>query len=107
MKIIHIKGPEKKTVACKHLIDHMLAKGYTISVWDGEEWQVKRSTDVKAIDEAVTSVEEAELVIRDKEGNKIGWARVSAYGLEPDETVIDNTMTNAMNEWDEAYEAMP
>jgi hypothetical protein len=107
MKIIHIKGPEKQTVAYKHLVDHMLAKECTISVWDGEEWQVKRSTDAKAIDEAILSVEEAELAIRDKEGNKIGWAKVSAYGLEPDETVMDNTMTNAMNEWDEAYEAMP
>lgn len=107
MKIIHIVPAAKKTVACKHLIDYMLAKGHTISVWDGEEWQVKRSTDVKAIDEAVTSVEEAELVIRDKDDKKIGWARVSAYEITPEETVMDNTITDAMNEWEEAYDLMP
>jgi hypothetical protein len=107
MQIIHITGPEKQTVAYKHLVDHMLAKGFTISVFDGEEWQVKRSTDVKAINEAILSVEEAELSIRDKDNKSQGWARVSAYGLEPDETVMDNTMTDAMNEWDGAYDAMP
>jgi hypothetical protein len=107
MKVIHIVPEAKTTVAYKHLIDYMLAKGFTISVFDGEEWQVKRSTDATAIDEAIRSVEEAELSIRDKDGNKIGWAKISAFGLEPDETVMDNTMTDAMNEWDKAYEAMP
>jgi hypothetical protein len=107
MKIIYITGGEKQTVAYKHLIDYMLAKQCTISVWDGEEWQVKRSTDAKQIDEAVRSVEEAELAIRDKDGNKVGWAKVSAYGLEPDETVMDNTMTEIMNAWDKAYDAQP
>jgi hypothetical protein len=107
MKVIYITGGEKQTVAYKHLVDYMLAKGFTISVFDGEEWQVKRSTDAKAIDEAIRSVEEAELSIRDTDNKNQGWARVSAYGLEPDETVMDNTMTEAMNQWDAAYDAMP
>ena len=107
MKIIYITGGEKQTVAYKHLIDYMLAKQCTISVFDGEEWAVKRSTDAKEIDEAVRSVEEADLTIRNSDGKMVGWAMVSAYGLEPDETVMDNTMTDAMNEWDKAYEAMP
>jgi hypothetical protein len=89
------------------LVKYAVHNGYTVSVWDGEEWQVKRSTDAKAIDEAIRSVEEAELSIRDTDNKNQGWARVSAYGLEPDETVMDNTMTEAMNEWDKAYEAMP
>lgn len=107
MQIIHITGPEKQTVAYKHLIDYMLAKQCTISVFDGEEWAVKRSTDAKEIDEAIRSVEEADLTIRNSEGKMIGWAQVSAFGLEPDETVMDNTMTDEMNEWDKAYDAQP
>ena len=107
MQIIHITGPEKQTVAYKHLIDYMLAKQCTISVFDGEEWAVKRSTDAKEIDEAVRSVEEADLTIRNSEGKMIGWAQVSAFGLEPDETVMDNTMTDEMNAWDKAYDAQP
>ena len=107
MKVIYIVPEAKTTVAYKHLIDYMLAKRCTISVWDGEAWQVKRSTDAKKIDEAIRSVEEAELTIRDSEGNRIGWALVSPFGLEPDETVMDNTMTEAMNQWDKAYDAQP
>lgn len=29
--------------AYRHLVKFALNKGYDISVWDGEEWQVKRS----------------------------------------------------------------
>lgn len=89
--------------AYRHLIRTALKAGHTVSVWDGEEWQVKRSTAFKAIVDAVESVEEAQLRIRDAKGNVVGWALVSAYGLEPDETVIDNTLTPFMEAWEEAY----
>lgn len=89
--------------AYKHLVKHALAQNCTVSVWDGEEWQVKRSSGYKAIIEAIEGVEEAELIIRDNQGDKMGWAKVSAFGLEDDETVMDNTMTDFMNSWDEAY----
>ena len=81
-----------------NLVRHALSLGYTVSVWDGEEWQVKRSTSIKAISEAVKSVDEAELWFKD--GDKIvGWARVSAFGLEPDETVMDHTTEDWLEDW--------
>lgn len=86
------------------LIKFALAKGCTISVWDGEEWQVKKSTKQKTIVEAVKSVEEAQLRIRDAAGNMVFWARVSAYDLQPDETVIDWSDNPFGNEWIEQYE---
>jgi len=93
--------------AYKHLVKHALNNDCLVSVWDGEEWQVSRSSSYKAIIEAIESVEEAELKIYSKfdtrgEGYK-GWARVSAFGLEDDETVIDNTVTEFMNMWEDAY----
>jgi hypothetical protein len=76
--------------AYKSLIKYVLSDGYTISVWDGEEWQVKRSNSYKAIVEAVESVDEASLRIRNTEGVLIGWALVSdAVDLADDETIID------------------
>jgi hypothetical protein len=33
----------------------------------------------------------------------VGWALVSAFGLEPDETVVDYTTTEFMNAWDAQY----
>lgn len=88
--------------AYKHLIKHALSMGCTVSVWDGEEWQVKRSTGYQAIIDAIESVEEAQLRIRQKDA-VIGWALVSAFGLEDDETVVDHTCTSFMDEWSDIY----
>lgn len=84
-------------------VKYALASGATVSVWDGEEWQVKRSKAFKAVIEAIKSVDEAELVIRDAEGNKLAWARVSAYGLEPDETVMDCSVNEFTEQFDQLY----
>ena len=61
-------------------IKNALDKGYTISVRDGEEWQVKRSRDYAAIVEAAQSVEQATLEIRDANtGGIIGFIEVTGY----------------------------
>ena len=93
--------------AYKHLVKHALKNDCLVSVWDGEEWQVSKSSKYNAIIEAIESVEEAELKIYSNsdtrgEGYK-GWALVSAFGLDDEETVIDNTMHPFMNEWEELY----
>lgn len=93
--------------AYKHLVKHALGLGCTVSVWDGEEYQVIRSTGYQAIIKAIESVDEAQLKIRHKDNpfKSIGWALVSAFGLEDDETVMDYTCTPFMIEWSEVYEA--
>lgn len=90
--------------AYAHLIRYALANGATVSVFDGEIWEVKRSTDYQTIVDCIESVEEAQLNIRDKEGNPLGWARISAFGLADDETVVDYTVNDFMNKWEAAYE---
>ena len=91
--------------AYEHLIDYALDFGFTISVWDGEEYQVSRSRDRAAIIEAVESVEEAKLRIRDLAGEVVGSALVSAFGLADDETVVDHSVVDFLEAWAEAYEA--
>jgi len=88
-----------------HMIKHALSQGSTISVWDGEEWQVKRSKDRDAIIDAVKSVEEAKLRIRDQDGNIVAAALVSAYDLAPDETVMDYSVGDWTDAWEQAYKA--
>ena len=91
--------------AYKHLVKHALAQGHTISVWDGEEWQVSHSTKYQKIIEAIESVEEANLVIRLATGSeRIGWAQVIPYGLEDDETVVDYICSKFMENWYAEYE---
>ena len=90
--------------AYEHLIRYAIAHGATVSVWDGEETQENRSTDAAACIAAVESVDEAEIIIKDND-RRIGWARVSAYGLADDETVIDHTVNDYMDAWSAAYDA--
>lgn len=85
------------------LVKTAIRHGFTVSVWDGEEWQVKKSTSLKDITDAIKSVEEAELRFRDAENRVNGWALVSAYGLEPEETVIDHTVNEWMSAWSDHY----
>jgi hypothetical protein len=89
--------------AYRSLVKYALAKDMTVSVWDGEEWQLKRSTGFKAIIEAIESVEVAELRIRDINGSVVAWAQIIPFGLEDDETVSDYTDNAFMNEWDKSY----
>ena len=91
--------------AYKHFIKHCLKAGHTVSVWDGEEWQVKRSTAYKTIVEAVESVEEAQLRVRDAEGTQVAWALVSAFGLADDETIMDCSDNPFTEAWTDIYEA--
>ncbi len=96
--------------AYEHLVQFALTTAHSIAVWDGEEWATDKwptdkSTNYKTIIEAIESVDEAELVIRDREtGSRAAWARVSAYGLADDETIIDHTDCNFMDTWQEAYD---
>jgi hypothetical protein len=92
--------------AYKHLVKHTLAKGHTISVWDGEEWQVRRSVAYQEIVDAIESVEEAEITIRDIEGNKEAWVLIGAFGLADDETVMDHSDNKFMQDWSAAYDKL-
>ena len=90
-----------------NLIKYSLAQGCTISVWDGEEWQVKRSTSYKDIKDAAESVDESQLRIRDSEDNVVGWALVIPdCSFQPDEYVVDHSITPFMSQWDEQYTAL-
>ena len=85
------------------LVKTAIRHGFTVSVWDGGEWQVKKSAKIREIANAIKSVEEAELRFRDAENRVNGWALVSAYGLEPEETVTDYSDNEWMNAWADHY----
>jgi hypothetical protein len=89
--------------AYRNLVKYALDNGYTVSVFDGEEWSTVRSTRFNDIIKDIEGVEEAALNIRDEGGHRVGWALVSAFGLAPDETVVDYTTTPFMKGWEAQY----
>lgn len=75
----------------KHkMIKAILADGHMISVWDGEAWAIKKSQSYKAIIDAIQSVDVAEIRIRDKDNNNLGWAMI-VNGLDGEEEIADFT----------------
>ena len=92
--------------AYEHLVSYALDCGFTISVNDGEDWPVMKSSDKELIIDAIESVEEAGINIYNGNDN-IGWALIIPFGLEDDETVADMTLTPEMIKWDEMYFERP
>lgn len=83
--------------AYKTLVKKALDKDFTVSVWDGEEWQVSRSKIYDDIVDAIESVDFSELRIRDKDGNYLGWASI-VMDCEPEAMVSDFTYNKIMHE---------
>jgi hypothetical protein len=78
---------KEKTAAGK-VIDRALAKGYLISVNDGEEWVVKKSVKRKEIMDALQSTDSDLLKIRKPDGEKVGVIYL-VWGNSPEEVVCD------------------
>jgi hypothetical protein len=80
------------------LIKNALAKGYVISVFDGEVWEVKKSSKYTEIKECIESVEVAQIRIRTGDDSAlIGWAQIIP-DLDPEETVADFTDNEPMHD---------
>jgi len=56
----------------RKLVKAALAAGYTVSVNDGEEWTVKRSTKEREIIDALATTDEDRLLLRSPTANDIG-----------------------------------
>lgn len=91
--------------ALEHLVDYALAAGAVISVWDGEDWGLKRSTDRQAVLTLVYDLDEAKLRFRDASGTRLGTALV-VNGNEPDELVADYSSTPFLEAWDKQFLAL-
>jgi hypothetical protein len=88
--------------AYKTMLTTILNDGHSVSVFDGEEWAVKRSTSLKEIIGAVESVDEAQIRVRDANNEVIGWALIlpgESYGSKEidDCTIADHTDNEYMN----------
>lgn len=95
--------PKHERPVVSMLIREALAAGYTISVNDGEEWTVKRSTSGSDIREALCTAEDDTLLLRDSEGKKVGhfWL-IYNNGSEGDPIIVI-TDYSATPECEEIY----
>jgi hypothetical protein len=81
----------------KQVVTDALAAGYTVSVYDGGEWTVKRSTNKATIVAALASTDSDNLRFRDAAGNIVGTV-VLIWGNGQDliSDYSDNAATSAI-----------
>ena len=99
-KLIEYASREEAAAARK-LITIILAKGYSVSVSDGEEWTVKRSSNLKTILSSLCTTGEDTLRLHEADGCGIG-VMLLVWGNSAPELVADysdNPEINAL--WDE------
>jgi hypothetical protein len=82
--------------AVRKLVKIGLAKGYTVSVYDGEEWTVLRSTKITDIMGALMTTDEDVIKFRNDAGQ--GCLFYLVYGNSPDEVINDHTDNVFANE---------
>ena len=77
---------EKRIV--REIAKAALEKGWTASVYDGEEWALRISSDLSAIMAAIYSTDEDQLILRDADGKRMGWIRL-VYGNDGWDVIND------------------
>lgn len=86
---------------CTALVKACLDRGYLVSVHDGEEWAVKKSTDKAVILAELFSTDQDEIVIRTTDGTRAGWFQLT-YGNDGYDVVGDHTDNEVCNAiWNE------
>jgi hypothetical protein len=79
----------------KRVVRSAIALGYTVSIWDGGDWPVKRSSKLPEIIRAMFTVDEESLEFCNAEGGLIGTAWF-VYGNAGWDALADYTATETM-----------
>jgi hypothetical protein len=88
----HTTAGERKVI--NRLISATLEAGYSISVYDGEEWTLLYSTSAPRIKEMLATTGEDSLSIRNKIGQRIGQVWLVYGNEENGECVISDHTDN-------------
>lgn len=83
------KRVEREISVARTIVGSALAMGYKVSVYDGEEWAIKQSSDRTAIMAEIATTDCNTLSFRDQEGKSVGSVFL-VYG---------NLASEVMNDW--------
>ena len=83
----------------KKLVNAILKAGHTVSLFDCEEWTVKKSTDRVECYKALWTTDDDQIIARDADGKKLGWFWL-VYGNAEDgcELIADHTANEYCDE---------
>jgi hypothetical protein len=76
----------------RRVVRAALKAGYTVSIFDSEEWAVKRSTSYRAVMDNMMQTDEEVMRLRDKEGNNMGFI-FFVYGNDGYDVICDYALS--------------
>ena len=82
-------------VIVRKIVSDALEREWLASVFDGEEWTVRKSPNIDEIMESLGTTDEDQIVFRTIDGEKVGWMYL-VYGNSPEEVVCDYTANEEM-----------
>lgn len=96
---IHEYATTGEARIARKLVKAALDAGYSVSVYDGEEWTVKRAWRLKTVLEALATTGEDTLRIRDEEGTSYGsFYLVWGNAEDGSELISDHTDNDICND---------
>jgi hypothetical protein len=103
MALLSNASPDEAKAA-RSLVNLILKKGYQVSVNDGCEWVLRRSTSLQDILSVLCTTSEDHLILRDASGEKVGVFYL-VWGNSGEELVCDYSANAVMegiwSEWQE------
>lgn len=91
MKTENDRCIERETKISHKVVTCLLDAGFSVSVFDGEEWAIEKSVNRNKIYKEMWSTDEDTLYACDSEGERIGWVSL-IYGNDVD--IISDYTTN-------------
>ena len=85
--------------AHKQVVKLALDKGYTISVFDGEEWSTKKSNKYSEIIKDIEGVDESKIKIHAEHKDHIAWVVLDSGN----DTIQDHTGGEFFDDWEEKF----
>lgn len=78
----------QETLTAHALVDRILAAGYTVSIFDGEDWSIRHSTNADRIKAELHATDEEQIVVRTPDRKLVGTIWL-VWGNSPEELVAD------------------
>lgn len=74
----------------------------SVSVWDGEEWMLKKETNRDKVKDIIGDTDQTQMRIHDMDGNYLGWIMLvhgNDWDMICDYSVELESMLKPVNDW--------
>lgn len=85
------KYQKAENVIIRKAVRAAVDAGFTVSVFDGEDYSVRRSRKVEEVMRSLRATDSDRLIVRDNDGERVGSVLL-VYGNEPYEVIADYSL---------------